>query len=78
MSTTLEGWDEIASHMKKCMKTVQRYATRNRDPLPVYKQFYRVLAKSDELDAWTRRQIRHVSARRKPRLVDPAKRGKAA
>lgn len=63
MSTTLEGWDEIASHMKKCVRTVQRYAKRRRDPMPVYRHLGKIVAKADDLDAWDKRQLVHVAAR---------------
>lgn len=60
---TLEGWDAIADHMKKSVRTVQRYARRRRDPMPVYRHLGRIVAKEEDIDAWDRRQTVHVAAR---------------
>lgn len=50
------GWKRIAEVIERAEGAAQRYAERETDPLPVYEQLGRVVAKRSELLAWLSRQ----------------------
>lgn len=58
MTTTgddvVEGWKGIASVLRVCERTAQRYATREQNPLPVYGR--RRWAKRSEVVRWAKRE----------------------
>lgn len=55
--TDLDGWDAISSYAGLGLRTAERMAQREHDPLPVSRAFGRVGAVAAEVDAWLARQV---------------------
>ncbi len=51
-ASKLRGWKEIASYLHAEVRSVQRWATRDRDPLPVAHDHLGVVASRSALDRW--------------------------
>ena len=58
----IEGWKGIASYVRAHVNTVQRWARRNMDPLPVREGHLGVYSLKSALDAWMHRQDRPLQA----------------
>ena len=58
----LVGEKAIAEHLGVSVRSVRRWARRNRDPLPLFRFLRSVQAKRSAIDAWVERQRRHVLA----------------
>lgn len=54
----LAGWDAIADRIDVSIRTAQRLAQRDSDPLPAKRFLGRIRASSDELRAWAERNTR--------------------
>lgn len=82
-SSKLRGWKEIADHLHADVRSVQRWATRAVDPLPVAHDHLGVVATRSALDRWKwdqlvpyRVHVERVRARVVPRR-DASKRERA-
>lgn len=58
----LDGQKAIAEYLGVSVRSIERWARRDRDPLPLYRYLGSIQAKRAALDAWKERQRRHVSA----------------
>ena len=60
----LTGWKAIASELGVEVRTAQRYADRESDPLPTYNtpNGQSVVAYSDELSDWSVRDVKRIES----------------
>jgi len=67
-SDVLVGEKAIAEHIRVAhgievsVRSVRRWARRERDPLPLFRFLRSIQAKATAIDDWIERQRRHVSA----------------